>query len=284
VIAVHEHTLPGGESRFYEILASPLKNPSGGLEAVKETSRDITDRVGMERQRADFLAMVTHDLKSPLTVIMGYAEMMLDKGVHLDDPQAADMLGGIYNSSKKLYGLVEDFLALSRLEKPGAAPKFGMTDVVGLLREAAHEAEGLAVNAGLRISMKIGSLPNALLDRRLVQRAIWNLLENAIKFTPSGGSVALKSKTARIGDADYLVISVSDTGIGITQQEKEKIFHKYYRSSKTAGIKGTGLGLAIVKAVAEAHSGRVEIESKPGNGSVFSLILPLRNDPQEDVA
>ncbi len=127
-------------------------------------------------------------------------------------------------------------------------------------------------------------MPNALLDRRLVQRAIWNLLENAIKFTPAGGSVALKAKTAGIGDAGYLVISVSDTGIGITKQEKEKIFNKYYRSPKTAGIKGTGLGLAIVKAVAEAHSGRVEIESKPGKGSVFSLILPLRHDLQEEIA
>ncbi len=142
VIAVHEHTLPDGESRFYEILASPLKNPSGVMEAVIETSRDITDRVNMERQRSDFLAMVTHDLKSPLTVIMGYAEMMLDKGVHLDAPQVEDMLGGIYNSSKKLYGLVEDFLALSRLEKPGAAPRFGMVDVAGLLTRGCTRSGG----------------------------------------------------------------------------------------------------------------------------------------------
>lgn len=283
VIATHEHMLPDGEGRFYEILASPLYGSSGTLEAIIETSRDITDRINMERQRSDFLAMVTHDLRSPLTVILGYAEMILDMKEQTLDQLTADMVRGIRQSGRKIHGLVEDFLAVSRLETPGAAPNLGMTDVAELLKEVAREAEGMSAKAGLRFSMEVGELPDTLLDKRLVQRAVWNLLENAIKFTPAGGSVDLKAETARTGDSDYLVISVSDTGIGITQQEKEKIFNKYYRSPKAAGIRGTGLGLTIVKAVAEAHSGKVEIESGPGKGSIFRLVLPIRNGLQEDI-
>lgn len=284
VIAVHEHILPDGEGRFFEILASPLKGPSGVLEAVIETSRDITDRINIERQRSDFLAMVTHDLKSPLTVILGYADMIMDLKGNALDKETTDMVRGILQSGRKIHGLVEDFLTISRIDKGDDAIRLAITDVGSLLKETEADAKTVAASAGLSFSFEMGEIPRVLLDGRLVQRAIWNLLENAIKFTPSGGYVSLKAETSHIEGSDYLVISVADTGIGISGQDRDKIFNKYYRSPKAAGIKGTGLGLAIVKAVADAHSGMVEIESEPGKGSVFRLVLPLRQDLKEDIA
>lgn len=275
VITVHEHTLPGGESRFYEILASPLKDSSGALEAIIETSRDITDRVNMERQKSDFLAMVTHDLKSPLTVILGYAEMIMDLKVDALDADTADMVRGILQSGRKIHGLVEDFLTISRLEKGEAAIHLSMTDVNSLLEEAAAEAETMAASAGLSFRLEIGALPKTILDAHLVRRAVWNMLENAVKYTPAAGNITLSASTEQRGGKNFLVISVSDTGIGISQNEKERIFDKYYRSPKAAGIKGTGLGLAIVKAVADAHSGKVELESEPWKGSTFRLLIPI---------
>ena len=276
VIAVHEHTLPDGERRFYEILASPLKDSSGALEAIIETSRDITERVIIERQKSDFLAMVTHDLKSPLTVILGYAEMIMDLKGNAIDSDTADMVKGILQSGRKIHDLVEDFLTISRLEKGDAAIHLSVTDVSSLLEETAAEAETVAASAGLSLRLEIGALPNALLDSHLVRRAVWNMLDNAVKYTPAGGNITLSARTEQRGVENFLVISVTDTGIGISQNERERIFDKYYRSPKAAGIKGTGLGLAIVKAVADAHSGKVELESEPWKGSTFSLILPLQ--------
>lgn len=277
VLTVHEHTLPSGEGRFYEILASPLKDSSGALEAIIETSRDITDRVNIERQKSDFLAMVTHDLKSPLTVILGYAEMIMELKGNTLDKQTTDMVRGILQSGKKIHGLVEDFVTISRLEKGDAAIHLAMTDVGSLLEEVATEAETVAASAGLSFRLKIGTLPMALLDAHLIRRAVWNMLENSVKYTPAAGSISLSASTEQRGGESFLVISVSDTGIGISQSEQERIFDKYYRSPKAAGIKGTGLGLAIVKAVADAHSGKIEVESEPWKGSTFRLLLPIHS-------
>jgi two-component system aerobic respiration control sensor histidine kinase ArcB len=117
----------------------------------------------------------------------------------------------------------------------------------------------------------------ALLDAYLIRRAVWNMLENSVKYTPAAGSISLSASTEQRGGESFLVISVSDTGIGISQNEQERIFDKYYRSPKAAGIKGTGLGLAIVKAVADAHSGKIEVESEPWKGSTFRLLLPIQS-------
>jgi signal transduction histidine kinase len=113
-----------------------------------------------------------------------------------------------------------------------------------------------------------------IIDQKLVQRAVTNLLQNAVNYTPSGGMISLGIESTRGDDEDFIVISVADTGPGIPKEEQDKVFDKYYRSSRTIDTKGTGLGLFIVKTVAKAHGGQVELTSEEGKGSTFKIILP----------
>jgi signal transduction histidine kinase len=147
-----------------------------------------------------------------------------------------------------------------------------------ILDENRKEYEAFAIQKGLAFRVEIpDGLPQAVIDAKLVQRAVSNLIQNAMKFTARGGSVTLKAGLAGGEDGGHVAISVSDTGCGIPAEDLKRVFEKYYRSSGSKGVKGSGLGLAIVKAVAEAHGGRVEVESEPGRGSTFVLLLPVEN-------
>ena len=240
--------------------------------------RDITDRKQLEQQKADFYAMVTHDLKSPLTSIMGFAELIAT-GKDAD-ADTVEMSTGILSASKKLYGLVEQFLLQSRLESGAMTLNLRREDAAGLIMELKEEFSEQARRNGLTLTATVeDGLPAILVDRTYIMRALANLAQNAVNYTPEGGEVAL-SATRRIGDTgDFVVLSVSDTGPGIAPEDQAKVFQKYFRAEGRAGTKGAGLGLAIVKAVAEAHKGRVELKSEPGKGSVFSLILPTAAAP-----
>ena len=245
----------------------------GGRPALIGTAIDVTERKLLERQRTDFYAMVTHDLKSPLTVITGYAELMAS-GMSAG-PDAVEIASSILQSARKLNALVEDFLTHSRLESGTMALSLRAEDMGTLLEEVKDEFAGQAAGKGLSLTVCVEpGLPPLRVDKAHMARALANLVQNAVNYTPAGGSVSLTAGQRREGDADLVVVAVSDTGPGIPPEEREKIFDKYYRSPRTAGIKGTGLGLAIVKAIAEAHGGRVELESGQGGGSTFSLAVP----------
>jgi len=275
VTVVHRHYTPSGEPRFVEIMASPLKGVRGGTDMIIETSRDITERINLERQKSDLLAMVTHDLKSPLSVILGYSDMILSDRRAALSADILDMVSGMQHGGRKILGMVEDFLTVSKLERGDLAPHKKTTDVFRLLSEAAEEMAYAAAPKGVGLKAEIPEgLPKAIIDESQVMRAVTNLLQNAVNYTRPGGSVTLGARTMHEGGREYIAVTVADTGIGISPEDLGHIFEKYYRSPKTAGIKGSGLGLAVVKAVAESHGGRVEVESEPGKGSTFTLILP----------
>jgi PAS domain S-box-containing protein len=263
------------DGTFFEgEMSSMIFKDEKGDGKISVIIRDITERKELERQRRDFIAMVTHDLKSPLTTILGYSELLLSKGVGLDEQEALD---AIYNSGENLSSLVEDFLTISKMGKEGLALDLSLEDTVPLLRQVWKANRIAAAKKSLSFNLDITEdLPNVEFDSRLVQRALTNLLGNAINYTPAGGKVTLKADK----QGDCIVIAVSDTGQGIPQEEQGMVFDKYYRSSKTSGVKGTGLGLAIVKAVAESHGGRVELESEEGKGSTFRMFLPIRQARQ----
>jgi signal transduction histidine kinase len=185
------------------------------------------------------------------------------------------MLGHIRQSSKKLSNIVDEFLTVSRLERGTMALNISINDVAGLVREVVEDCASMCKDKDITIAAELEeNLPKVLMDRFYVQRAVANLVQNAIKFTPDGGKVSVCVQ--RVGGKDNCVtVSVSDTGIGIPADEQDKVFEKYYRSPSAAGTKGSGLGLAVVKAVAVAHSGSVELQSEVGKGSTFSLKLPL---------
>lgn len=249
-----------------------------GKPSIIGTAMDITDRKVLEQQRADMYAMVTHDLKSPLTTILGYSELLLEAKADRLDQDIQKMVGGIRDGGYKLLHMVEDFLTISRLESGLLAVNATPVDISWTLTEAGHSVQAAIDLKGLTFEVKVqDALTEVVLDHKLVQRAVLNLLENAVNYTPGGGRITLEARSADGEAGRSVVISVTDTGAGIPLSLQGRVFDKYFRAPHTAGIKGTGLGLAIVKAVAEAHKGRVELESEPGKGSTFRLIIPVQS-------
>jgi len=276
VTVLHSHKNEKGEPRWVEITASPLKDSAGGITAIIETSRDITDRKNLERERLDLQAMVTHDMKGPLTAILGYSEILLEDAREVAGQEARDMVSAINKNGKRLAGMIDGYLTFSRIEDGRFRLNPAPVDIMGLVGEAVAEYSETAKSKDIKLDVNMsGDLPYVMLDKGYMLRAVTNLLENAINYTPDGGSVALSVETRRGASGDELAVTVTDTGPGIPAIEHGRIFDKYYRLAQSSGKKGTGLGLAIVKAVAEAHNGRVELESEPGRGSRFTLVIPV---------
>jgi PAS domain S-box-containing protein len=244
-----------------------------GRPAVIGTLVDITEQVRAEEERTGLFHMLTHDIKGPLTIITGYAELLKGK---LEDKVAREMAESIVRASDRIYELICDMLAVTRAEA-GLELKPEPVSVPDILRQAVKESE---VNAQAhRIHLEVDAsegLPPVEADRSQLSRAVANLVCNAVKYNKDGGRVRV---TAEIlpSTSGLLRIEVADTGLGIPSEDIPHVFDKFYRG-RNAGAKdsGTGLGLAIVRAVVKAHGGRVSVKSREGEGSIFSLCLPLR--------
>lgn len=263
------------DGRIFSRYTAPLTGEDGRYYGRVLYYRDITDIRKLERERADLLAMVTHDIKSPLTAILNYTDLLAEKA-SIFDADTNSMIASIRNSGKKLKNLVEDFLSVSQMDSGMLTLKLSASDISHILREAYLGLENAILGKRLTCKVEIAEeLPaKVLVDKQLVERAVSNLIENAVKFTPSGGMIKLKAESVEEGDGKFIMISVTDTGPGISAEEHKKVFEKYFRSQKTTWSNGTGLGLAIVRAVAEAHKGRVELLSEPEKGSTFRMYLP----------
>jgi signal transduction histidine kinase len=227
----------------------------------------------VEQQRDNFLAMVTHDFKSPLTVIMGYTELIAShEGL---DSTLLEMCTHILRNGEKLLGMVDDFTFHVRLKSGVLTPEFASTDLNKLLKDVKKEFSVQAAKKHQVIEVELAEdLQFAFLDRKLFERAINNLMQNAINYTPKGGRISLKTEYSIVGKQIFPAISVSDTGPGIPAEQISQLFDMYFRSQNAGGVRGAGLGLTIVKAVAEAHGGRVEVDSELGKGSTFYIYLP----------
>ncbi|MBI5191307.1 MAG: HAMP domain-containing histidine kinase [Nitrospirae bacterium] len=241
--------------------------------AVESLNAEVAERVRMEKEKEDLYAMVTHDMKTPITVIRGYVELLRDMG-KMQDEDTAEMFGHIEHSSENLARIVNDFLAIARLGSGSMALNVTLTDMAGLVQETAGDCSALCAAKGVMMEQAAADgLPKALVDPGYVRRALANLIQNAVKFTQAGGNVTVSAKRSdKFGNC--IEVSVRDNGVGIPPDEQERVFERYYRSKTAGGVKGSGLGLAVVKAVADAHGGRVELTSEVGKGSEFRLYLP----------
>lgn len=262
----------GGLSIAVEFVSNVYR--VNGVKVIQCNIRDITDRKIMEKLKEDFYAIVTHDIKSPLTVIINYADILLTDEKYKLDMEAREFISAIEKSGYKILRLADGFLDLSRLQSGKITLNKSMVEVAALLREAYEDLEQSAMNNNLTFNLV---LPEnhivCKLDNKYVELAVKNLVENALKYTPSG-SVTLSAMRQTGSGGDFVEISVTDTGPGIPTEHMEKIFHKYYRLPRTADVRGTGLGLAIVKEVVEIHGGKVEVDCPEGGGCTFKMILP----------
>jgi two-component system, OmpR family, phosphate regulon sensor histidine kinase PhoR len=232
---------------------------------------DLTGTRRLETVRRDFVANVSHELKTPLTAIRGFAETLTSELG--SDQQHAKFAETIRANAERMQHLIDDLLDLSRIESGGWTPVPVWVDVGTAAAEAVAPYRDEAKGRGSSIDVAIN--PNAaavLVDPVALRQVIGNLVENAIRYTPSGGSITIFSRPEDHG----VTVGVQDTGAGIPAEHVGRVFERFYRvdpaRSRSAG--GTGLGLAIVKHLVEAHGGRVRAESEPGRGTCVSLYFP----------
>ena len=230
----------------------------------------------LDRLKAEFISMASHDLKTPINVVSGYAELMKEGIFGELNQKQLEVLQSIEEQMRVLTRLVTQILDISRMEAGGF--RIEVTEVVlaDLFDAVKRTFEALARQKGISYSVELDeSLPRtvAVDPDRLRNEVLGNLLSNAFKFTPSGGSVRVKAG----GDAENLQIEVADTGVGIPPDQVENIFTKYYQVGSHARAVGTGLGLAIAREVVEAHGGTIRATSEPDRGSTFSITLPIRH-------
>lgn len=239
--------------------------------------QDITHYKELDSIKSDFVSTVSHDLRSPLTLVRGYVSMLQMVG-QLNEQQQTyvqKIFGGIENMRR----LVDNLLDLGRIEA-GIGLKIEQVSVMKIVQEVKNSLQPQALQKNLQFQYEFSADPSALekmvveADAALLQQALYNLVENAIKYTQVGGSVALSV----IPQADTMLFVVRDTGIGIAPLDLPHVFEKFYRSGRREAhpYRGTGLGLAIVKSIAERHHGRVWVESRLGKGSTFYFQIPFK--------
>jgi len=264
---VEEIPLPDGRTLYAS--AAAITDGDGRAIGRVAVMRDITALKELDAMKDEFVATVSHDLRSPLTFMRGYVDMIPTVG-HLNEKQQ-EFVDKILRGINQMAELIDDLLDLGRIEA-GVGMELAPCAVGGLVRLVVADSLGRAEAKNLKLQLELPStLPPIIGDEALIKRAVANLVDNAIKYTPEG------SVTVRVRERDsYLVVSVSDTGIGIAPADRIRLFEKFYRIKRrdTIRIKGTGLGLAIVKSIAEKHNGKVWVESKLGEGSTFYLVLP----------
>lgn len=265
-----ECQLPRNET-IVEIEATPLaEDPCPGVVLV---FHDVTELRRLENIRREFSSNVSHELKTPLTIIQTSAETLLDGAI--DDPEFAKrFLQRIDEQGRRLHELIVDLLQLARIES--REQTFERTSVpVGLVVESVIDELG-SLAASQQVSLNVDQEAedvNVAADNRAFRTIMENLLSNGLKYTPEGGHVSV----SWICDKTHAVISVRDNGVGISRENQTRIFERFFRAdrARTREIGGTGLGLAIVKHLASAFDGEVSVDSEVGNGSTFSLRIPL---------
>ncbi len=278
-----------------EIGLSPVKT-SGGL-YITAVVRDVTERKRIEAQvrllekgylqelearkqeadrlnrlKSEFLASVSHELRTPLHTIIGFSELLAEQSSGPLNEEQTRFIGHIHRDAEHLLALINDVLDISRIEAGGLYLHTEILELGDLISEVAKaikpiaDAKGLSLHWQKMIPIKVSADPLRL------RQVFYNLLTNAVKFTPAGGTISVD---ARLTNEQTVQVTVSDTGIGIAQEQQSHIFERFYQVGVTTqGVReGTGLGLAICQQLVEMHGGKIWVESEPGEGSKFHFSL-----------
>ncbi len=269
-----EINMPDGKTYLATASAMTAEDRTVGRVCIL---RDVTQLKEMDTLKSEFVSTVSHDLRSPLTLMRGYATM-LEMAGELNEQQksyAKMIVQGVDNMAK----LVNNLLDLGRIDF-GVGLQVESIPVLDIVQQVTGGLQMLAKDKQIDLAVEIPKeLPHAIeADKALLHQAVYNLVENAIKYTPSGGEVFVHLEST----PDSLTFAVQDSGIGIQKEDMKRLFEKFYRGTNREALvqRGTGLGLAIVRSIAERHGGRVWAESELGVGSTFYLLVPL-TQPKE---
>lgn len=264
---------PNNPPRQMQLSAVPMRNELDAVTGAVVLFHDITQLKQADEIRRDFVANVSHELRTPLSILRGYIETLLDDP-RTTPEEMARMLEVMQRHSKRLGVLVDDLLTLAQLESTN--PNLQLSDVRLSELFAAIVRDWGKKFAEKQLSMEVSvapELPAIRADETRLQEVLYNLLDNALKYSRSGGKVRLQAQSRE----EEVAVTVSDTGIGINESDLPRIFERFYRADKARSreLGGTGLGLSIVKHIAQMHGGRVEAESKLGEGTTIRVLLPL---------
>jgi len=269
-------TAPNGERLGYlgviEDVSQTRKTEEALRAALRHEHEAVARLAALDRSKNDFISSVSHELRTPITSIIGYTDLM--RAYDLPDEQRR-LLEPVVRNAKRLEQLIEDLLTLSRMDGGTFVYRPSKLDLRDSVRSAVESVLGAFGQRKVEVVVDLGDSPVELMgDAAQLERAVSNLLSNAIKFTNDGGRVTVDMER----EGQNVVVSVSDTGIGIPAAEQGKVFDRFFRSSTSEflAIDGTGLGLHIVNQVVTAHGGRVSFESIENQGSTFTIRLPLR--------
>ncbi|HKD94062.1 MAG TPA: ATP-binding protein [Gaiellaceae bacterium] len=227
----------------------------------------------LDRLKDEFVATASHELRTPLTSLSGYLEMSLDPAEGPLSPTREGHLRIVQRNADRLAALVDQLLFLARADSHPLELDRHPVDLAGILDEAAETARPAAAAKNITLVIAGEAPPKVLADPPQIVRVVDNLVANAVKFTPDGGSVRLVARR----EGDSAIVEVTDTGLGIPPAEQPDLFNRFYRGTNAVeeAISGSGLGLAISQVIAEAHGGSIQLESSLGAGSTFRLALPL---------
>jgi signal transduction histidine kinase/GAF domain-containing protein len=265
------------------ILSMPTRDSIGALTGRLWVTTDVTIEREADRLKTEFVSVVSHELRTPLTSILGYTELLLSRP--FTPKEQKEFIKTVYDEASHLSKIVEDLLGVTRLESGRVKINQWIVSVRQLVNEAiAQITMHVTSRHRLRIDLPAQIAP-AYIDRDKVKQVLFNLLTNAVKYSPRGGEVVLSVSEATDLPADHpvgrwLLFQVSDEGLGIAEEDLPRIWERFYRvdNSNTRRIGGTGLGLSIVRSLVEMHGGRIWVESELGNGSTFSFTIPIATE------
>jgi two-component system, OmpR family, phosphate regulon sensor histidine kinase PhoR len=258
------------ERRHYEVYGAPIIGHNNVWKGIVVVFHDITELKKLEQMRKDFVANVSHELKTPITSIKGFSETLLD-GAMKDEDTLRNFLDIILKESDRLQSLIQDLLELSKVEKSGFELSLQKESISGLIEEILPILNERAREKGITLDVHNESPVLAEVDSYRLKQVFINLISNAISYTPQGGIVEVGVEDA----GNHVLVSIKDNGIGIAQEEIPRIFERFYRVDKARSRNsgGTGLGLAIVKHILEAHEAKIEVESELNQGTTFKVVL-----------
>jgi len=258
--------------RTYDLMDSPLKNPDGSISKL-EIFRDITERKRLDQLKDEFIGLVSHELRSPLTVVIGAVNTALTERERLSAEETRQLLEDAASEAESLSHLLANLLELSRVQADRLFLHVEPISIENAIQNTIEQVRQQSLTCQFVID-----LPKRLLlvpaDQLRVERILYNLLQNAVKYSPQGGAIKVFARPGK----KHLVVGVGDQGIGISPEDQAKLFEPFQRleDSRLDGVKGIGLGLLVCRRLVEAHGGRIWVESEPGQGSTFFFTLPLR--------
>ena len=266
-------------SRTVKAMISPMFSSTRDYLGYIIVLIDITREAEVNKLKNVFISNVSHELRTPVTVLRSYMDTLCTEGDSLDEETKKEFFGTVNTEVQRLHSMVNDILDFSRLESPNVKLQKDMYNIVPLVEGVIKSMKVLADEKGMKINFTSEqNLPQIPIHAESIERAIKNLISNAIKYSPNGKDIDVLIKMS--DSPDFVEIDVKDHGIGIAQKDIDKIFERFYRvENKVHSVKGTGIGLHLVKTTIETHHhGQIYVQSKEGEGSTFSVLLPLKQE------